>query len=165
MPPRIVRRRPLIERIKSALDPWDLFLWVSEEIETRDLSSKSLGTQLGISLNFIFLIARANAAHSTDVDDVFSDAAGSGWLSYLVSTEHMQKSQQFLMAFADSSLPRPGQLPGPWPLSQPGTSFTRSGGHARTDSSKPMSNSPPSRRRPSECVSSLRLPPRRPCGS
>lgn len=83
--PRIVRRRPLIERIKSALDPWDLFLWLSEEIETRDLGSKSLGTQLGIALNFIFLVSRANGAQSTDVDDVFSDSTGSGWLTYFVS--------------------------------------------------------------------------------
>lgn len=84
--PRIVRRRPLIERIKSALDPWDFFLWLSEEIETRDLGSKSLGTQFGIALNFVFLIARANGAHSSDVDDVFTDTTESGWLSYFVST-------------------------------------------------------------------------------
>ncbi|ROW14548.1 hypothetical protein VPNG_03221 [Cytospora leucostoma] len=84
--PRIIRRRPLIERIKSALDPWDLFLWLSEEIETRDLGSKSLGTQLGVALNFIFLISRANGAHSTDVDDVFSDSTGSGWLTYFAWT-------------------------------------------------------------------------------
>lgn len=81
--PRIVRRRPLIERIKSALDPWDLFLWLSEEIETRELGSKSMGTQIGIALNFVFLVSRANGTHSTDVDDVFGDSAGSGWLAYL----------------------------------------------------------------------------------
>ncbi|KUI53769.1 hypothetical protein VP1G_01285 [Cytospora mali] len=80
--PRIVRRRPLIERIKSALDPWDFFLWLSEEIETRDLGSKSLGTKLGVTLNFVFLVTRANTTHSSDIDDVFGDSAGSGWLAY-----------------------------------------------------------------------------------
>lgn len=86
--PRLVRRRPLSERIKSALNPWDFFLWLSEEIETRDIGSKSLGTQLGVGLNFVFLLARANGAYSTSsYDDVFSDVNGSGWLSYLVSTQ------------------------------------------------------------------------------
>ncbi|ROW09815.1 hypothetical protein VMCG_02660 [Cytospora schulzeri] len=84
--PRIVRRRPLLERIKSALDPWDLFLWISEEIETRELGSKSMGTEIGIALNAIFLITRANSAHSTDVDDVFGDAGDSDWLAYIASS-------------------------------------------------------------------------------
>lgn len=107
--PRIVRRRPLIERIKSALDPWDLFLWLSEEIETRDLGSKSLGTQLGIALNFVFLVSRANGTHSADVDDVFSDdSAGSGWLAYLVSTGHHADRNKLSMVVADSPIPSPG---------------------------------------------------------
>lgn len=85
--PRLVRRRPLSERIKSALNPWDFFLWLSEEIETRDIGSKSLGTQLGLALNFVFLLARANGAYSTSsYDDVFSDVNGSGWLAYLAWT-------------------------------------------------------------------------------
>lgn len=87
MPPRLVRRRPLWERITSALDPWDFFLWVSEEIETRELGSKSLGTQLGLALNFVFIIARSNGVYSTSSsDDVFGepDSNTSGWLSYIV---------------------------------------------------------------------------------
>lgn len=81
-----MRRRPLPERIKSALNPWDFFLWLSEEIETRDLGSKSLGTQVGLALNFVFLLARANGANSTgSYDDVFSEVDGSGWLAYFVS--------------------------------------------------------------------------------
>lgn len=84
--PRLIRRRPLFERIKSALDPFDFFLWLSEEIETRDIGSKSLGTQLGLALNFAFLLARANGVYSTgSVDDVFSDVEGSGWFAYFVS--------------------------------------------------------------------------------
>ncbi|KAL1864257.1 hypothetical protein Daus18300_007854 [Diaporthe australafricana] len=89
MPPRLVRRRPLWERITSALDPWDFILWVSEEIETRELGSKSLGTQLGLALNFVFIIARSNGVYSTSSsDDVFgeSDSNASGWLSYIAWT-------------------------------------------------------------------------------
>lgn len=86
--PRLIRRRPLSERIASALNPWDFFLWLSEEIETRDIGSKSLGTQLGIALNFAFLLARANAAYTTgSADDIFSDVSSSGWLGYIVSRE------------------------------------------------------------------------------
>lgn len=75
-----------MERITSALNPWDFFLWISEEIETRDIGSKSLGTQLGLSLNFVFLLSRANGVYSTGrADDVFSDHEGGGWLAFLVS--------------------------------------------------------------------------------
>lgn len=85
--PRLIRRRPLMERIKSALNPWDFFLWVSEEIETRDIgSNKALGTQLGLALNFVFLVARANGVYSTgSADDVFGDVEGAGWFAYFVS--------------------------------------------------------------------------------
>lgn len=84
--PRLIRRRPLKERITSALNPWDFFLWVSEEIETRDIGSKTLGTQLGLALNFVFLVARANGVYSTGIaDDVFGDSEGAGWFAYLVS--------------------------------------------------------------------------------
>ncbi|CAN8102122.1 unnamed protein product [Discula destructiva] len=81
--PRLIRRRPLMERITSALNPWDFFLWVSEEIETRDIGSKSSGTQLGLALNFVFLLARANGVYSTgSADDVFGDHEGAGWIAY-----------------------------------------------------------------------------------
>lgn len=95
MPPRsrarLVRRRPLIERLKTFFDPWDFLLWLSEEIETRNFGSKSLGTQLGLALNFVFILARSYGSSSTggDNDDIFSDsesAGTSGWLAYLVSS-------------------------------------------------------------------------------
>lgn len=95
MPPRprsrLVRRRPLLERIKANLDPWDYLLWLSEEIETRNFGSKSLGTQLGLALNFAFILARSYGSSSTggDNDDIFSDsesAGTSGWLAYFVSS-------------------------------------------------------------------------------
>ncbi|PSS02103.1 hypothetical protein BD289DRAFT_269961 [Coniella lustricola] len=82
--PRLVRRRPLLERITAALNPWDTFLWLSEEIETRDIGSKSLGTQLGLGLNALFLLARANGAYTAGTgDDVFSDIDSGSWLAYL----------------------------------------------------------------------------------
>lgn len=90
--PRLIRRRPLSERIKSALNPWDFFLWLSEEIETRDIGSKSLGTQLGLALSFVFLLARANGAYSTgSSNDVFGDTEGSGWFAYFVSTKNLSR--------------------------------------------------------------------------
>lgn len=92
MPPRrLVRRRPLWDRIKSRLDPWDYVLWLSEEIETRNFGSKSLGNKLGVALNFIFIIARVYGSSSTgsDDDDIFNDSVSStstGWLAYFVSS-------------------------------------------------------------------------------
>ena len=92
MPPRrLVRRRPLWERIKSYFDPWDYIFWLSEEIETRNFGSKSVGNQLGVALHFIFMIARVYGSSSTggDSDDIFSDLdsnTSSGWLAYFVSS-------------------------------------------------------------------------------
>ncbi|KAJ3521420.1 hypothetical protein NM208_g13296 [Fusarium decemcellulare] len=82
--PRLVRRKPLSERIMSALNPMDFLLWLSEELETRDWDSTSAGTQLGLAMNFIFLIARANSGSYSSSDDVFTDEAGSGWLAFFV---------------------------------------------------------------------------------
>ncbi|KAK7927135.1 hypothetical protein PG985_004133 [Apiospora marii] len=85
MPPaRLVRKRPLMERVKASLNVMDLLLWLSEEIETRDWSSNVVGTQLGLAFNFAFLIARANSGRKSTADDVFSDEVDSGWLAVLI---------------------------------------------------------------------------------
>ncbi|KAK9422727.1 putative Meiotically up-regulated gene 154 protein [Seiridium unicorne] len=84
--PRLVRRKPLAERIKAMLNPMDFLLWLSEEIETRDWNSKSVGMQMGIAMNLIFAVARANSSRNTTSDDVFGDDGGSGWLTFIVST-------------------------------------------------------------------------------
>lgn len=69
----------------ALLNPWDFLLWLSEEIETRDLDSKTVGAQVGLAANFLFLLARANLGSSSNADDdVFGDRSGSGWLPYLV---------------------------------------------------------------------------------
>ena len=88
MPPRLIRRQPLRERILSSLNPMDFLLWLSEELETRDWDSAAVGTQLGLGLNFVFLLARANSGRSSSNDDLFSDDQGSGWLSFFVSGLH-----------------------------------------------------------------------------
>lgn len=83
--PRLVRRRPLLERLKSYLNPLDFLLWLSEEIETRDWDDQSFANPLGATLNFIFLLARANSGpNRSSGDDVFGDTSGSGWSSWLV---------------------------------------------------------------------------------
>jgi hypothetical protein len=75
-----------MERVKAMLNPMDFLLWLSEEIETRDWNSKLVGTQLGLAMNFAFLLARANSGRRSTADDVFGDGGGSGWLEFFVST-------------------------------------------------------------------------------
>ncbi|EDN91751.1 hypothetical protein SS1G_07611 [Sclerotinia sclerotiorum 1980 UF-70] len=85
--PRLVRRRPLRERITDWFNIHDWVLWISEEIETRDWDSKAYANPLAFGLHFMLLIARANSGNggSGNVDDVFGDVpSGTGWLSYLV---------------------------------------------------------------------------------
>ncbi|KAI1185960.1 hypothetical protein F5B17DRAFT_441461 [Nemania serpens] len=85
--PRLVRKRPFTERVKAMLNPMDFLLWLSEEIETHDWSSRTVGTQLGLAMNFAFLISRANSGGTRVADPVFDDGAGtSGWLAYLTGT-------------------------------------------------------------------------------
>lgn len=66
----------------------DFLLWLSEELETRDWDSKLVGTQLGLGMNILFLVARANigATSSLSDDDIFSDETRTGWFSYVVSS-------------------------------------------------------------------------------
>lgn len=83
--PRLVRRRPLAERLKAWLNPMDFLLWLSEEIETRDWrNSKAVGTQMGVVMNFVFLLARANSGGSRVSDPVFDDGTVSGWFTFFV---------------------------------------------------------------------------------
>ncbi|KAK5998316.1 Meiotically up-regulated gene protein [Cladobotryum mycophilum] len=84
--PRLVRKKPLFERITAMLNPMDFLLWLSEEIETREWDSALVGTQLGVGMNFVFLLARANSGSVESSDgDIFGDDTSAGWLSYFVS--------------------------------------------------------------------------------
>jgi hypothetical protein len=91
MPPsrRLIRRRPLLERIKAYLDPLDFLLWLSEELETSDWAQwqQTWTLPLGIGMNLTMLAARANSAsRNIAYDDVFGDASPSiGFFSWLVS--------------------------------------------------------------------------------
>ncbi|CEJ53896.1 hypothetical protein PMG11_00231 [Penicillium brasilianum] len=84
--PRLVRRQPLSERIQSYLNPWDFLLWLSESIDGYDWDQleKEWGLTLGVTLNLIFLVARANSGSSGSeaIDDVFGDDDGLPWLSW-----------------------------------------------------------------------------------
>ncbi|SPO05849.1 uncharacterized protein DNG_08536 [Cephalotrichum gorgonifer] len=81
---RLVRRRPIKERILSALNPMDFLLWLSEEIETREWDSKAVGTRAGVIMSLGFLLARANTSGaSQEVDDVFGEDGGTGWVPYI----------------------------------------------------------------------------------
>jgi hypothetical protein len=85
--PKYVRRQPLVERIKAYLNPYDFLLWLSEEIESNgwDQLEKEWAIPIGIGLNLIFLIARANAEPTQVYDDVFGDVPGAAWTSWLVN--------------------------------------------------------------------------------
>ena len=77
MAPRLIRRRPLAERIKSYLDPVDFVLWLSENVDSSEWEhwQKEWGTAIGIVVNVCFMVARANSGrtrHSAN-DDVFGD--------------------------------------------------------------------------------------------
>lgn len=82
--PRLVRRKPLLQRLSAVLNPMDFLLWLSEELETRDWDSENAGTQLGLALNFLFLLARANSGSAPPADDVFGAEDKSLWLSLVV---------------------------------------------------------------------------------
>ena len=89
MPPRLIRRQPLADRIKAYLNPLDFLLWLSEELDSSewDRWQKDWATPIGIGLNVIFMLARANsgAGGRRKGDDVFGeDIGGSGWFSWFV---------------------------------------------------------------------------------
>ena len=87
MPPRsqrLVRRKPLSERLQTMFNPMDFYLWLSEEIQTFDWDSNAFGIRFGLVANFLFLVARANSGSSEAADDVFGDGQASSWVSFLV---------------------------------------------------------------------------------
>jgi hypothetical protein len=87
--PRLVRRRPLSERIISYLNPYDFLLWLSEEFEGGDWEQleKNWALPIGIVLNLVFLVARANSRSSGSkaFDDVFGDDDSTSVRGWLVS--------------------------------------------------------------------------------
>ena len=86
---RLVRRRPLSERIKAYLNPLDFLLWISEELETSDWEQwqQDWATPIGVLLNVAMMIARPNSGSNRKSDEeVFGeDYSRSGWLNWFVS--------------------------------------------------------------------------------
>ena len=92
MAPRLVRRRPWAERVKAYLNPLDFMLWLSEELDSGDWDQwqKEWANPLGVLINVVFLIARANSGSSARnrADDVFGeDANYTGWLVWFVRAQ------------------------------------------------------------------------------
>ncbi|KAI9897012.1 hypothetical protein N3K66_008034 [Trichothecium roseum] len=83
--PRLVRQQTASQRLKAKFNIQDWWLWLSEEIETRDLDEQFGGTPIGLALNFIFLIAQANAGSLSSSNDLFDTGSNSGWASWLAS--------------------------------------------------------------------------------
>jgi hypothetical protein len=82
--PRLIRQKSLRERWAAWLNPMDLLLWVSEEIQTRELDAQVIGTRVGVAANFVYLLASARSSTSTAQDDVFGESSDSDWLLYIV---------------------------------------------------------------------------------
>ncbi|KAH6716785.1 hypothetical protein BKA61DRAFT_477739 [Leptodontidium sp. MPI-SDFR-AT-0119] len=85
--PRLVRRKPTIQRVKDYLNPGDWWLYVCEEFETADWD-KQYASPLALGLHIVLLIARANTGSSlgSGGDDVFGDDySRTGWLSSIAT--------------------------------------------------------------------------------
>lgn len=81
--PRLVRRRSWSERLKEYLNPYDLWIWISEEIETSDYPWEQWAYITGAACNFLFMLARANSTYRP-YDDVFGDEDSGSFLRALV---------------------------------------------------------------------------------
>lgn len=87
MPP-IIRRAPLSERIKAYLNPYDLLLWIAEELHESALDEalRDWGMPIGVGANVVFACARWSSKHSNYDDDIFGELEGkSGWFHWFVS--------------------------------------------------------------------------------
>ena len=105
MAPRLVRRRPVFERVKAYLDPVDFLLWLSEELDSSDWDQwqKEWATPIGVLLNVIFLIARANSGPGMRgrSDDVFGDdVAYRSWSSWFVSATEVSMNRPGLSSIS-----------------------------------------------------------------
>ncbi|KAL8822973.1 MAG: hypothetical protein Q9191_006304 [Dirinaria sp. TL-2023a] len=101
--PRLVRRRPLGQRIKAYLNPLDFLLWLAEELDSGDWDQwqKEWATPLGLGLNLVFLITRANSGPNTRRgDDVFGDDESytSWWGWFAAFIVHLLSLVSFLNA-------------------------------------------------------------------
>ncbi|KAL8798582.1 MAG: hypothetical protein Q9182_006556 [Xanthomendoza sp. 2 TL-2023] len=90
--PRLIRRRPLLERIRARLNPLNFLLWLSEGFDSSDWEQwqKDWSITIGLGLNITFLVARANIGSRSRRrgDDVFGDddiyTGFTDWLAGLI---------------------------------------------------------------------------------
>ncbi|BDD56121.1 hypothetical protein MPDQ_000653 [Monascus purpureus] len=140
--PRLIRRRPLAERIRSYLNPLDFLLWLSEEVDANDWDQfeKDWALPLGIFLNGGFLLARANSrAGSKAIDDVFGEEERVPWLGWFASfVVHLLACLSALNAFYTVSRKRHYRM---FEASIDKVPTTPSARRVRVDSS-PMTGSP-----------------------
>jgi hypothetical protein len=90
MPP-IIRRAPLSERIKAYLNPYDLLLWIAEELHESALDEalRDWGMPVGIVANVVFACARFGLKKNPN-DDIFGELESkSGWFLWLVSSSSL----------------------------------------------------------------------------
>jgi hypothetical protein len=90
MPP-IIRRAPLSERIKAYLNPYDLLLWIAEELHESALDEalRDWGMPVGIVANVVFACARFGLKKNSN-DDIFGEfESKSGWFLWLVSSSSL----------------------------------------------------------------------------
>ncbi|KAJ4291693.1 hypothetical protein N0V90_009588 [Kalmusia sp. IMI 367209] len=86
MPPRLVRKAPLTERIQAYLDVHDWLLWISEELNTNDWEdfAKDYAFIIGFGMNLVYIVAQANTASSSDdYGDILAGTGGSGWFKWI----------------------------------------------------------------------------------
>jgi hypothetical protein len=87
MPP-LIRRSPLSERIKAYLNPYDLLLWIAEELHESALDEalRDWGMPVGIVANLIFAFARFTLKKNPN-DDIFGEfESKTGWFRWFVSS-------------------------------------------------------------------------------
>lgn len=86
MPP-IIRRAPLSERIKAYLNPYDLLLWIAEELHESALDEalRDWGMPIGVTANLVFACARWSLKKNPDYDIFGEFEAKSGWFYWFVS--------------------------------------------------------------------------------
>lgn len=86
MPP-IIRRAPLSERIKAFLNPYDLLLWIAEELHESALDEalRDWGMPIGVAANLVFGCARWSLKKNPDYDIFGEFEANSGWFYWFVS--------------------------------------------------------------------------------
>ncbi|KAG9570012.1 hypothetical protein KCU79_g1233, partial [Aureobasidium melanogenum] len=86
MPP-IIRRAPLSERIKAFLNPYDLLLWIAEELHESALDEalRDWGLPIGVTANLVFACARWSLKKNQDYDIFGEFESKSGWFYWFLS--------------------------------------------------------------------------------